>query len=269
MSARALFTRQGDIYCPLPFSASPWHPDILHGGACSGLLTWLLEQNAPAGKQLCRVGIDLLRPVPRLPLEARTRIVRDGGRLSIREVELWHDGKLCTRAAGTFVAPTTISLPDYTPDQQRMLPVPEFVKTADLDAFLDQKDVKIPPGLHSVLRIKPITPMLEQGSGRWWMNLPIPLVEGEELTPLAHVGVLADYCNGVGQLNLGGGVGMINADVSLQLHRIPEGEWIGLDGIVRAQPNGIGTTQCRLFDVRGEIGFVMQTVMPKTEFNAG
>ena len=107
------------------------------------------------------------------------------------------------------------------------------------------------------MQIKPITPPLEQGSGRWWMRVPMALVEGEMLTPMARVGVISDFCNGVGQLNLGGNVGMINADISLQLHRIPQGvDWARWRRPV--QPNGIGATQCRLFDENGEVGYVMQ-----------
>ncbi len=268
VNSHALFHRDTtpSIHVPTPLAASPWNPDMLHGGAPAGLLCHLLEQHAPAGKQLCRVATDLLRPVPRQPLQTRVQVLRDGARLSLHVAELWHNDKLVARATGTWVKPHPVQLPAYAPQSCRMLPAPAFVETTDFSIIFGKKDIVIPPGLHTHMLIKPITPPLEQGSGRWWMTVPLEIVAGEPVTPITRVGLLSDFCNGVGQLNLGGNVGMINADITLQLHRIPEGEWIGLDGVGLVQPNGIGTTHCRLFDEEGEVGFVMQTVMPQAEF---
>lgn len=262
----ALFTREGTQFTPTPMAASPWNPDMLHGGAPAGLLMYLLEHHAPAGKQLCRVVIDLLRPVPRLPLETRVYAVRDGGRLSLHTAELWRNDKLVARASGTWVKPMPVVLPDYAPQPERLLPAPAYIPTTDFSCVFDGKDIVIPPGLHSYMKIKPITPPLEQGCGRWWMTVPFGIVAGEPISALTRVGVISDFCNGVGQLNLGGNVGMINADITLQLHRIPQGEWVGLAGGAMVQANGVGSTQCRLFDEQGEVGYVMQTVMPQAEF---
>lgn len=272
MNDRALFQKKDSlptrqIYVPTPLAASPWNPDMLHGGAPAGLLSYLLESHAPIGKQLCRITTDLLRPVPRQPLEGRVHVLRDGARLSLHVAELWHNDKLVARATGTWVKPQAIQLPDYTPQPERLLPAPAFIETTDFNVVFNKKDIVIPPGLHTHMLIKPITPPLEQGSGRWWMTVPLAIVAGDSVTPITRVGLLSDFCNGVGQLNLGGNVGMINADITLQLHRIPQGEWIGLDGVARVQPNGIGSTHCRLFDETGEVGYVMQTVMPQAEFS--
>lgn len=266
MHERALFHRQGSEFVPSALASSPWNPDMLHGGAPAALLSYLLEGHAPAGKQLTRIVIDLLRPVPRRPLQTRVTALRDGARLSLHQAELWCQDKLVAHATGTWVRPQDITLPDYAPQPERFWPAPASIATTDFSCIFAGKDVVIPPGLHTCMKIKPITPPLEQGSGRWWMTVPMPIVDDEPVTPITRVGLLSDFCNGVGQLNLGGNVGMINADITLQLHRIPEGEWIGLDGIARVQPNGIGATHCRLFDEKGEVGYVMQTVMPQAEF---
>jgi Acyl-CoA thioesterase C-terminal domain len=43
----------------------------------------------------------------------------------------------------------------------------------------------------------------------------------------------------------------INVDLSVHLHRMPEGEWVCLDAVTLPEPSGIGMADRRLFDERG------------------
>ena len=76
------------IAVPTPVAASPWNPDVLHGGAPAGLLSYLLEQKWPCRQAVVPCSDRFAAPQPRRPLQARTSVVRDGGRLSLRSVEL-------------------------------------------------------------------------------------------------------------------------------------------------------------------------------------
>jgi Acyl-CoA thioesterase C-terminal domain len=53
----------------------------------------------------------------------------------------------------------------------------------------------------------------------------------------------------------------INVDLSVHLHRMPEGEWICLDAVTRPEPDGIGIADTRLFDERDSIGRGVQTLL--------
>jgi hypothetical protein len=53
----------------------------------------------------------------------------------------------------------------------------------------------------------------------------------------------------------------INVDTSLQLHRAPVGEWIGLDAEVHYGPDGAGLGLAGLADVDGPLGYAQQSLL--------
>ena len=77
----------------------------------------------------------------------------------------------------------------------------------------------------------------------------------------------SDFGNGVGQLNLGSETGTINADIQLMLSRPASGEWIGLQSEALMGSTGVGQVTTALFDTRGRIGQVVQTIMPMSDLS--
>ncbi|MEX2048490.1 MAG: thioesterase family protein [Gemmatimonadota bacterium] len=71
---------------------------------------------------------------------------------------------------------------------------------------------------------------------------------------------VADFGNGISGL-LPGTHTYINPDLTVYLHRYPEGEWICLDAVTHVHANGIGLAQSRLSDERGPIGCSMQSLI--------
>jgi hypothetical protein len=53
----------------------------------------------------------------------------------------------------------------------------------------------------------------------------------------------------------------INVDTSIQLHRAPVGEWIGLDAEVCYGPDGAGLGRASLADTEGALGFAQQSLL--------
>ena len=52
----------------------------------------------------------------------------------------------------------------------------------------------------------------------------------------------------------------INTDLTVYLHRQPEGEWICLDASTDVDPHGAGVAYSRLYDERGPIGHSLQAL---------
>jgi hypothetical protein len=102
---------------------------------------------------------------------------------------------------------------------------------------------------------------LEPGPAVVWMRMRHPLVAGEEPTPLQRVFVAADSGNGVSAALDWRRYLFINTDLSVHLHRMPEGEWVCLDAVTFPEPNGIGVADTALWDERGRIGRAAQTLM--------
>ena len=89
----------------------------------------------------------------------------------------------------------------------------------------------------------------------------LPLVEGEEPTPLQRVLVAADSGNGVSATLDWSAYLFINVDLTVHLHRLPAGEWVCLDAVTTPEPTGIGLADTALHDERGPIGRALQTLL--------
>lgn len=269
----ALFERQGELFLPTEHCASPWGPVTIHGGASSGLLAWALEQRIPAGMQLARLTVDLYRPVPREPLGVAARAVREGRRLRLLEASLYHDGVEIGRASALALATAAVTIPEHArldtgppAPLREALARPPVIGVHSLPGRVKRS---FPPGLHTLVPLKPA--QLEMGSGRGstWVQLPVELIGGMANSPVVRIATLADFSNGFAQLHLDAGTGFINADLTINLHRLPEGEWIGIDARTRAQPQGVAMAESELYDERGLIGRVSQSNLTMARFDAG
>jgi hypothetical protein len=90
---------------------------------------------------------------------------------------------------------------------------------------------------------------------RTWVRETRPFVDGEAPTPFLRAALAADMGNG--QLNASPiGLGYINADLTLTLARLPEGEWLGLDARSRSTADGVSVGALDMYDGKGRIGNV-------------
>ena len=267
----SLFHRDGDVFVPTDAAGGPWHPELLHGGAVSGLITFaVLEELARWPEfHLARITVDMMRPVPKTRLSVSCRLVRDGGRVKLLEVAISAGDRVLTLARAVAQRPAPAPLPEYAPRPESAPQGPEGIREESIQEMLDAKGLDIPTGFHTRVVLRPLTPFDERGQGVCWIRVPLRVVADEPVTPLAHLGMVADLGNGVGQLNYGNAVGTINVDISLHLFRHPDSEWLCLESGARAEPDGMGLVHSRVFDERGLIGHILQTVQPNGEYQGG
>src|SRR2546423_96457 len=81
---------------------------------------------------------------------------------------------------------------------------------------------------------------LELGPATVWMRMRQPLVAGEQPSALQRVLCAADSGNGVSAALDYRRYVFINTDLSVHLHRLPEGEWVCLEAVTRWEPAGGG-----------------------------
>ncbi|MFM8411143.1 MAG: thioesterase family protein, partial [Alphaproteobacteria bacterium] len=106
-------------------------------------------------------------------------------------------------------------------------------------------------------------------SGAWgepgpvvdWIRLREPVVDGESPSPLQRVAAAADFGNGISSVLPFERYSFINPDLSIHLHRLPEGEWVCLDARTLVSENGIGLAESGLWDERGRIGRSLQGLL--------
>lgn len=264
----ALFERRDDGFMPTEAAGSPWHPQLLHGGSVAALFgrevqRWLDHWD---GFMVQRLSLDLLRPVPRTLLSVTSTLVRDGGRLRILGLDLRADDRLVAQARALAQRGTPVTLPDYAPRPASPPAGPDGLEPSSVQAKLDAKALDLPPGLHSHVQLREVTPWDERGRGISWVRVPVEIVAGEPLTPFTRAALICDMGNGAGQLNLGDDKGSINADITLALSAYPVSEWVCIDAEAVMRENGLGVVHSRLYDTRGEMGHVLQTTQVNPEY---
>jgi hypothetical protein len=252
----AFFEGDGDRFVPTVLTRGPWHPEHAHGGPPAALMARAVERAASeAGPfQLARFTVDFIRPVPIEPLTVRVDLLRDGRRARGYGVVLHAGEKAVARATALVARAATAPAPEAGRDI--LLPHPEAAAPFQFPFF------RSPVGYHTAVESRLAQGVLGSGRAAAWMRQRVPLVLGELPSPAQRVLVVADSGSGVGAvLDSVRSVPFINADLNVSLHRLPDGEWIGLDAVTIIEPHGIGLTRTGLHDVRGAIGQGLQALV--------
>ncbi|HBD11327.1 MAG TPA: hypothetical protein DCZ13_04215 [Porticoccaceae bacterium] len=265
---QALFVRDGDYFIPTETACSPWGPQTLHGGASTALMVAAMEDRFNADEmQLSRLTVDLFHPVPRAPLTVECEAVRDGKRLKVFDASIRHDGLEICRASALVLRKQSVVVPAAVKNEPGL---PENIDRARQQAPIEgigevprtrTRTLKsnLSPGLHTVIPLKPVFLDIGVGHGCSWLRLPVPVIEGRDNSPLLQVMALADFANGFSQVHLSEEVGFINADLTVNLYRMPESEWLCIEAEAFPQAAGLSMVATTLYDERGAIGRVSQS----------
>jgi len=94
----------------------------------------------------------------------------------------------------------------------------------------------------------------EPGPAAVWSRMRVPLVEGEEPTPMQRVLATADSGNGASAALPPESWLFVNTELTVHLLRPPVGEWVCLDAVTAIGPTGGGLATSRLSDSDGPVG---------------
>ncbi len=244
---------------PTPLAAGPFAG--LQGGAVASLLTAEIEAQAAArnwGTAIASAAW-FLRPTPMADLRSETRVVAEGGRVSVIDNTLWPVGE----DAPCATVRVTLS-------RERAVEVPGLVESRPTRADPTQYPVRT---LRIVKGRQWFMDAMEArlGDGVAWFRMHHAIIEGAG--PLSSILGPADWTHGIGR-PVQNVVADPNPNLTVQLFRQPRGGWIGVRAEARWTPSaGIGAGSGTLLDVEGEIGRVSMSVvlvpLPKPAMAAG
>jgi Thioesterase-like superfamily len=241
----AYFKREGDAYLPQPHSRGPWNPNSLHGRVVIGLLGYELERTHGGPEWMpARLTADMYRLPDFSPITAKTTLIRAGRRIKIVDCELIQGGKSVARGTAQFLirgenAPgKTWSPPHWDAPHPDSLPPPPANQFGG-----------------RMWKMRNISDWFSSDGARRgaWMAEIRELVEGSPLTPFTRVAVAADFASPLANRSENS-LGYINTDVTVYLHRLPVGEWIGFEKINHHATDGVAIGECFLHDIEGPIG---------------
>ncbi len=258
MPPESFYETDGDLAHPSALTRGPWDPGAQHAGPPAALLGRAVERlPAPEGSamRIGRITYEVLRPVPIAPLRVEAELVRDGRRVQHARAVLFAGDQEVMRATAWRLRVADLDFPEQPQDP---LPPPLPPDDAGAPFFPTGSEV----GYHKAVEYRFVEgQFLEPGPAVVWMRTLVPLVAGEEITPLQRVLVVADSGNGVSATLDWRRYLFINVDLSVHLHRYPAGEWVCLDAVTRPERDGIGLADTLLADERGPIGRAAQTLL--------
>ncbi len=245
----------GEWFRPTGHCRGPWDPDACHAGPPTGILARESERLLP-DQQLVRLTVELVRPVPHAGFGVTGTIARRGRTVSTTELTIVDaSGAAVVTARGMHLAPAELArLP--TP----ITPVPPLADAVP-GPFPIRRGAHDRPMFSGAVEVRyPIGEDPDPGPTRLWMRT-VPLVLGEEPSPFQRICALADCGNGVSRNEDAGALAFMNTDLTVQLHRLPVGDWFGIDSRSLWEPNGIGMSDSLLFDEVGPVGRALQSLV--------
>lgn len=252
-----LFGLDAGRLVPTALTQGPWNPEHQHGGAVCAALAWALEQEpAPVPMRAVRIAFDLMHPAPMEPLRPQVQVVRSGRRVQLLDVALLQGERPLARASALRVrtdenlglddeargakGPPLAIRPDDIPVMKAPrrfaagIQIPGYIRAVDLRRHQQEPRNGVPAVC--------------------WSRLRCRVLEGEQPSPLVRLASQADFVSGMANgLDFSRWVS-INPDVTLQIERVPEGDWIGLEAMTTVADDGVGHSRGTLHDLRGPIG---------------
>jgi hypothetical protein len=213
---------------------------------------------APAGlTHLGRLTVNLLRPIPVGELRVEVETDYAGRNAAHYSARLWAGGKEVARATALMQREDDVPVPAGTAGHP--LPPPPRAPADCPVARMPfvQNDAL---GYGHLIENRVAEGRLFDGPCTAWFHLRHPLVAGEAPSPYQRVAVAADSGNGISAVLDIQHWMFVNSDLTVNLLRKPQGEWICLQSRTALGGNGCGLAESALFDEQGLIGRATQSL---------
>ena len=263
---RASGSPPGSAYVALPDGAyastdltrGPWHPDHQHAGPPIALVARSIERAAAALglTHVARLTANLLRPIPIAELTVEVGADYAGRNVAHFSAQLRAGGKEVARFTAVAQREAGLDIPAGLAGH----PLPQAPRSlAESTAVLFPFSSKT-TGYHDLIESRIAQGVFFRGPSAVWFRLRYPLLAGAATGALERVAVAADSGNGISAILDFKRFIFVNSDLTINLLRRAEGEWICIDASTLLGPNGGGLSESRIFDVQGLIGRATQSL---------
>lgn len=275
------------VVTPTSYALSLWAPGTLNGPAVCALAAHRVEQQfSENGFRPARLTIDMFKVAREVPTFTRGRLVRAGRRIRVAELDVVQsespnssdsntagaDEVVVARATTVFLR--TSANPPGTrwqrPDEAVTFrpPTDPISDTDVMSRFSsdapdrDAADASESGGTTGASNSAWNTDMGAHQNGgrkRLWSH-PLPAIDGEQATSFVKAVTAAESTSLV--TNWGSsGIGFINCDLSVELARLPQGDWMGVEADSHLESDGISIGTAGLFDSHGMFGMGIVTAV--------
>jgi len=254
----------GERFGATDYVRSAWDSTIQNGAPVSALLVRALERCSPrSDARLTRVVVDLLGPVPISDeLWVVAQLERTGPKIELLSAEMLAPSRngvlrIVAKASAWRFA-------HHDTEELTFAVAPPLRPVTAADRF--EVDGDSAQGYINSLEWRMLTELHDIPAESWARPI-VHLVAGETLTPLERLFTVADMANGLGTRIEMLDWMFMNTDLVVHIHRVPEGEWIGVRAETNYGPDGVGVSAGTLFDRHGAIAKIQQAQLlrPRTD----
>lgn len=245
-------------FLPTRYAASLWAPGTLNGPAVCALAARAAEREySVPGFRPARFTIDLFKAARDVPTATHGRLLRDGGRIKVAEVDVV---QFVDDTEVTVARSTTVFVKEATnPPGQRWERSPEMIKFRPPETDSDDPL----PWFGTATAGGTIEWSQDMGAHQsaertWLWTRAVSTVVGEQPSSFERSVISGESTSLV--CNWGsGGIAFINCDLTVALSRLPVGPRIGVEAASHVEVDGISTSTTNLYDSDGQFGVGMVT----------
>ena len=237
----------------------PWDPEHQHAGPPIALVARQIALAAAALglTHVARLTANLLRPIPIAELTLAVNTDYAGRNVAHFSASLSSGGKELARFTALAQREVEFALPQGL--QGHPLPqAPKPPGESPEGRFPFASAERI--GYADLVQGRFAAGALFRGPCAIWFRLRHPLIEGEVPAPIERVAVAADSGNGISAILDFKRYAFVNSDLTVNLLRRPEGEWICIEARTLLGPASGGLAEARIYDAQGLIGRSTQSL---------
>lgn len=233
------------LYQSTPLAQGAWNEHEQHMAPATGIICAELDQFCPRqDMRIGRISLDILGLIPAGEFSVITKVIRAGKTIELIESEMHAQGKTC------IVARTWRML---TQNSQRVKGLVDQQVLGPDSAPLWEGIRQWPGGYIQSLEAR--SHERNFGKGIVWLSTSHEMVDGEPTTDFVRLMGMVDTANGVVPRQAWPFTwGFPNLDLQIHLHRLPQGQWLGLETMQQYGDDGVGLTSSVLHDIYGPFG---------------
>lgn len=256
--ASAYVALEDGRYASTDLTRGPWHPDHQHGGPPIALVARSIERAAAALglTHVARLTANLLRPIPIAELEIAVQTEYAGRNVAHLAARLSAGGKELARFTAVAQREAQLEIPADLPGH----PLPQAPRSVEESPPAPFLFASKTIGYHDLIEGRIAQGVAFRGPSAVWFRLRHPVLAGEEPSALERVAVAADSGNGISAILDFHRYIFVNSDLSINLLRKAQGEWICIAARTLLGPDGGGLAEARIFDAQGMIGRSTQSL---------
>ncbi len=224
-----------------------WNDHEQHVAPITGLICHEMEQYYPREHiRMGRISIDVLGIIPFGEIEVKTHTIRGGRTIELIETTVSAEGRTHVIARAWRMLMSDTSEIQGVEDKN-------IVQAHELPSI----DAMTRWGGGFMNSITTHAKLSDQiGNGLLWVTTDMDTVAEEKTSDFVKIMGLVDVANGVAPRIESNNHQWIhpNLDLQIHMHRLPVGQWLGIEAIQQIGCDGIGLTSAVLHDVKGAFG---------------